>query len=62
VTMPFLRERFLKDERGFTLPEMIVTMIIMVFVLFALSGIFDMSLKVFSYGNNKVEAVWRAVG
>ena len=53
----YLRERFLKDERGFTLSEMLVTTIIMMVVLLALSGLFDMSLKVFSFGNNKVEAV-----
>ena len=47
----------LGDERGFTLTEMMVTTIIMMWILLALFGIFDMSLKVFSYGNNKVEAV-----
>jgi prepilin-type N-terminal cleavage/methylation domain-containing protein len=57
MTMSFLRERFLKDERGFTLPEMLVTTLITVFVLLGLAGIFDMSLKVFSYGTNKVEAI-----
>jgi prepilin-type N-terminal cleavage/methylation domain-containing protein len=51
------KERFLKDERGFTLVEMIVTTMIMVFVLIGLSSIFDMSLKVTSYANRKVEAV-----
>jgi len=50
------RERFLKDERGFSLTEMLVTIIIMTVVLMALSSIFDMSIKVFSFGNNKVEA------
>ena len=52
-----MRERFLKDERGFTLSEMLVTTMIMIVVLFTLFSIFDMSLKVFSSGNNKVEAV-----
>jgi type II secretory pathway component PulJ len=51
------KERFLKDEGGFTLPEMLVTIMITMVVFFALFSIFDMSLKVFSYGNNKVEAV-----
>jgi prepilin-type N-terminal cleavage/methylation domain-containing protein len=51
------RGRFLKDERGFTLSEVLVTILIMTFVLLALSSMFHMSLKVFSYGNNKVEAV-----
>jgi len=53
----YLRERFLKDERGFTLSEVLVTTIIMMVVLLALAGLFDTSLKVFSYGNNKVEAI-----
>lgn len=57
VTMSGLRERFSKDERGFSLSEMLVTIIIMIVVLFALFSIFDMSLRVFSFGNNKVEAV-----
>ena len=51
------RGRFLKDERGFTLSEMLVTVMIMTVVLGGLSSMFHMSLRVFSYGNNKVEAV-----
>ncbi len=51
------RTRLLKDERGFTLTEVLVTIIIMIVVLFALYSIFDMTLKVYSYGNNKVEAM-----
>ena len=53
----YLRERFLKDERGFTLTEMLVTITIMMVVFFALYSVFDMSVRVFSFGNNKVEAV-----
>ena len=52
-----MKERFLREERGFTLTEMMVTTVIMMVVLFALYSIFDMSLQVFSFGNNKVEAV-----
>ena len=52
-----LRQRFSKDERGFTLTEMLVTIIIMGVVLSALGSILDMSLRAFSFGNNKVEAV-----
>ena len=51
------RERFVKGEGGFSLPEMLVTVIIMTIVFLALGSIFDMSLRVFSVGNNKVEAV-----
>lgn len=54
------RECFSKDERGFTLPEMMVTMVIMIVVMFALYSIFDMSLRVFSLGNNEVEAAENA--
>jgi len=50
----------LSKEDGFTLPEMLVTMVIMVVVLFALYSIFDMGLRVFSFGNNKVEATENA--
>ena len=51
------RMRLLKDERGFTLTEILVTTIMMVVVLSALYGVLDMSLRAFTFGNNKVEAV-----
>lgn len=54
------RERLSKDERGFTLPEMMVTMVIMIVMLFSLYSIFDMSLRVFSFGNDEVEATENA--
>lgn len=54
-----LRER-LREEGGFTLPEVLVAMTMMVTVLFALYAIFDMSLRVFSFGNDKIEAVENA--
>ncbi len=49
-----------RDEGGFTLAEMMVTITIMITVLFALYGIFDMSIRVFEFGNDKVEAVQNA--
>jgi prepilin-type N-terminal cleavage/methylation domain-containing protein len=52
-----MKERLLSSERGFTLVEMSVTMMIMIIVFFALYSIFDMSVRVFSLGSNKVEAV-----
>ena len=51
------RMRLLKDESGFTLTEILVTTIMMVVVLSALYSVMDMSLRAFTYGNNKVEAV-----
>ncbi len=53
-------QRLLREESGFTLPEMLVTMMIMITVLFALYNIFDMSIRVFSFGNDKVEVVENA--
>ena len=52
-----IRARFLKEEGGFTLPEMLVTITIMMVVFFALYSVFDMSVRVFSFGSNKVEAM-----
>lgn len=55
-----VKERFLKEEGGFSLPELLVTMLMMLTVMFALYSIFDMSLRVFSFGNDKTEAVENA--
>jgi prepilin-type N-terminal cleavage/methylation domain-containing protein len=55
-----MRRRFLKDQSGFTLTEVMVTMMIMLVVLFSLYNIFDMSIKVFTFGNDKIEAVENA--
>jgi Tfp pilus assembly protein PilW len=52
-----MQGRFLREERGFTLMEMMITTIIWIVVLFALYGVFDMSITAFRVGNNKVEAV-----
>ncbi len=52
--------RVLREEGGFTLPEVMVTIMIMITVLFALYSIFDMSIRVFSFGNDKFEAVENA--
>ena len=48
------------EEKGFTLPEVLVSTMIMIVVLFALYSIFDMGLRIFSFGNDKVEAVENA--
>lgn len=55
-----MRKRLVDEQDGFTLPEMMVTMVIMIVILFALYSIFDMSIRVFSFGNDKVEAVENA--
>jgi Tfp pilus assembly protein PilW len=56
--MPLIiRGRFLREERGFTLTEMMVTTVIWIVMLFALYSMFDMSIRVFGFGSNKVEAM-----
>jgi prepilin-type N-terminal cleavage/methylation domain-containing protein len=52
--------RLLREEKGFTFPEVMVTITIMIIVLFALYSIFDMSLRTFSFGNSKEEAIENA--
>ena len=52
-----VKERLLREEGGFTLTEILVTTLLMTVVLFALYNVFDMSLRLFTFGNNKVEAV-----
>ena len=54
---PVTKERFLRDEGGFTLVEMMITITLWLAVLLALYGIFDMGVRVSQVGNNKVEAV-----
>ncbi len=54
------KPRLLMDENGFSLTEVLVTMLIMIIVLFALYSLFDMSMRVYSVGNDKVEAVENA--
>jgi prepilin-type N-terminal cleavage/methylation domain-containing protein len=53
-------KRLLADESGFSLPEVLVTIMIMTTVMFALYSLFDMSLRVFGFGNSKVEATENA--
>jgi prepilin-type N-terminal cleavage/methylation domain-containing protein len=53
-------QRFLREESGFTLPELMVTILVMLTVFFALHSIFDMSIRVFSFGNDKTEATENA--
>lgn len=56
----FAKSRLYREEDGFTLVEVLVTTLVMVIVLFALAGIFDMTLRTYSFSNNKVEAVENA--
>jgi prepilin-type N-terminal cleavage/methylation domain-containing protein len=55
-----VKKQLLWEESGFTLVEVLVTTMLMLVVLFALYSIFDMSMRVFSFGNDKVEAVENA--
>ena len=55
-----MSRRLLREEDGFTLTEMMVTMMVMLTVMFALYSIFDTSIRVFAFGNDKVEAVENA--
>ena len=55
-----MNHKVLKEESGFTLTEALVTMMLMILVLFALYSIFDMSIRVFSFGNDKIEATENA--
>ncbi len=52
-----MKGRFLREESGFTLVEMMITSIIWIVVLLALASVFDMSITAFRVGNNQVEAV-----
>jgi hypothetical protein len=55
-----VKERLLKSETGFTLAELLVTILLMTASMFALYAVFDMSLRVFKVGNDKVETVQNA--
>ncbi|QIN82965.1 prepilin-type N-terminal cleavage/methylation domain-containing protein [Rubrobacter tropicus] len=52
--------RSLAEEDGFTLTELMVTILLMSVAMGALYSVFDMSLRVFSFGNDKTEAVENA--
>ncbi len=45
----------IRNESGFTLTEVLVTIMLMTMVMFALYAMFDMSLRVYGVGNNTVE-------
>lgn len=51
---------FSRSQGGFTLAEVMVAATLMIVVLFALHGIFDMSIRIFSFGDDEVEAVENA--
>jgi len=55
-----LRGRLVEDESGFTLSELLVTMLMMLTVMFALYSIFDMGIRIFRFGNDELEAVENA--
>jgi type II secretory pathway component PulJ len=54
------RRHMCKEERGFTLVEVLVSAMMMFGVLFALYAIFDVSVRAFGYGSDRLEAVGNA--
>lgn len=50
----------IRGEEGFTLPEVLVSMVMMVLVLFALYAMFDAAVRVFAAGRNEAEAAQNA--
>lgn len=55
-----VRTRLWKEEEGFTLVEVLVASTMMFAVLFALYAIFDVSVRAFGYGGDRLEAVGNA--
>ena len=56
-----LARRYLwKEETGFTLVEVLVSAMMMFGVLFALYAIFDVSVRAFGYGGDRLDAVGNA--
>lgn len=55
-----MKGKILSGEEGFTLPEVMVSVVLMVTVLFSLYSLFDTSIRVFGLGNSRVEAVENA--
>lgn len=55
-----MRGNLLRDESGFTLPEVLVSMVVMAAVLFALYALFDTSVEVFGAGRDRLEVVQSA--
>lgn len=55
-----MRNDLLRQEDGFTLTEVLVSMVIMATVLFALYALFDASVRVFGAGRDTLEAVQNA--
>lgn len=52
--------RLSKEEKGFTLVEVLVAATMMFAMLFALYAIFDVSVRAFGYGGDRLEAVGNA--
>ena len=58
--MNLARRYLCKQETGFTLVEVLVSAMMMFGVLFALYAIFDVSVRAFGYGGDRLEAVGNA--
>jgi type II secretory pathway component PulJ len=55
-----MRRQLIREEGGFTLPAMLVSITLMILMLFALYSVFDMSIRVYGFGNDKLEATENA--
>lgn len=55
-----MRSGLPRDEAGFTLPEVLVSMVVMATVLFALYAVFDASVRVFGAGRDRLEGTQNA--
>ena len=54
------RRRFWREATGFTLVEVMVSSMMLFAVLFALYAIFDVSVRAFGYGRDRLESVENA--
>jgi type II secretory pathway component PulJ len=56
-----MRRQLIREEGGFTLPAMLVSITLMIVMLFALYSVFDVSIRVFGFGKDKLESTENAL-